>query len=279
MSSSPNDSIGKEYIISEMYLSKKENVAFLLVEGIDDRAVYKNFIDEKYCEIILCYGEKNLCGAITLLNQQRTIKGYIGIKDADFDIIDDISREDNLFLTDGHDLETMICSSDAFDYYNEVHLRGEDTNSVRGFIATLREKIFNIGSVIGYLRWLSHKHKLGIEINAKKFLDHVKKHQDLTLESAIEISKFDKEICDIDELNVLLLNHFSHLCQGHDLTLLMGHLYRGVSKKRFGKEIPGGKIEDGLILAYKLKMFKQTKLFSDIVEWEKLNKPYKILED
>lgn len=286
MSSSPIDNVDWQYVVGEVALLRVSDPekTCLMVEGQDDVVVYKRFIDTKKCQITNCYGKKNLVPAISVLNQQKEIKGYVAIKDADFDVIESVLIEPNVLLTDGHDLETMIINSPAFDSFIEVQLRGKDSELVQAFKQELRNKLFQVGCVIGYLHMLSLKHQWGIKILPLEYISLLDSNYEMPLEGVIKSTKsrhahIDESKCDFVEFETLFSTLKYYLCRGHDLIKLLEKLVGIIARKYWTEKVnPGGDIAEKLLLAFDAKVFRQTQLFISMKDWESRNQPFLILE-
>ncbi len=257
----------------------------LLVEGRDDKLVYKKFVSKDDCEIIDCHGKENLKPAIDSLDGTESIKGYLAIKDSDFDIFDGCSLSHNLMLTDGHDLEVMIMTTEALEHVIEVRIQGETEDRVNTFKSLIRARLFELGSVIGYLRFVSCRCSWGINIQTGRFLQHLNSDCKLSLGDAINELKtthpeIDKSQIRSTEFKELSASHSHHLCQGHDMELLLSKIFSKIAKKHFRKKINlGSDLSDRLFLAFGQTLFQTTLLYKRIKEWEANNQPYRVLKE
>jgi hypothetical protein len=88
---------------------------FIIVEGDTDQRFFKRFVEENLCQIVSAYNKENAIDILEILDKDR-FDGVLAIVDADFWRIDGIEYlKANLFLTDTHDLETMILRSPALE--------------------------------------------------------------------------------------------------------------------------------------------------------------------
>lgn len=287
MSSSPIDNVDWQYVVGEVALLRTAEPirVCLLVEGRDDAVVYKHLVNKSYCQIIICYGKENLLLAIDALNRQQFVRGYLGVKDADFDVVYSIPPKSNLLLTDGHDLEMMICSSEALDKLVEVRLRGEDSNFTDAIKRELREKSLEVSSVLGYLRWIARKCIWGVDIHTFRVLNCLTEELYLPLDDSIlEVKSIhphiDETKCDHQEFVTLKAQYMKHLCHGHELVTVISVLFPRIVKKHLSKKAnPGGEIADNLFMGYDFAMFKMTSLYAEMLDWERNNLPFKIFTD
>jgi hypothetical protein len=286
MSSNPIDNVDGEYIAGEVAILRvaEPNMTCLLVEGQDDVTVYRNFVNSSQCHITNCYGKSNLLEAIRRLNEAKTIIGYLGIKDADFDFINSVPLQPNILMTDGHDLETMICASEALDKFIAVRLRGDDIGLVKIVANELRIKLFQVGAVIGYMNWLACKHVWGIAVQTHRLLNHLNENLELQLQNCLLELKalhphIDEGKHNQQELEYLCLQFPTHLCTGHDLINILTHLFSKVTKRILQQKRNPGDVADALFLAYEYPMFRKSTLYTSIRIWEGANVPFRVLVD
>jgi len=285
MSSSLTNHIDSAYIVSEVLLEKGDapEKACLLVEGQDDKIVFSKFVSEVHCKIIDCNGKKNLIPAIDILNLSNSIDGYLGIRDSDFDILDGNPLQSNTILTDGHDLEVMILRTKALDYVVQVRVKGQDEVTIKEFKSLIRTILFELGSMIGYLRYISHQQRWGIDIHTHQFLNLMDHECKLHLVDAIKEIKtvypiFDEGKVSTSDFETLRSNNAHHLCHGHELIFILGNIFAKASKKYFGNKINlGSDVSDRIFLAFDRIQFQTTDLFKEILNWESKNLSYKIL--
>lgn len=84
----------------------------IVVEGMDDKSLYQRMYEATRVEIVPVYNCDKVAVVIQQLNRLQYNKRLIGIKDADFDILNHKQYHlDNLFLTDYHDAEMQELSS------------------------------------------------------------------------------------------------------------------------------------------------------------------------
>ena len=123
---------------------KYKGKTFVLVEGDDDKKLYKHFFNETYSEIEVMNGSHFVAqGLIDLKNAQFLV---VGIRDADFMHLENTpSPLPNLFLTDFHDAEMLMAANDsAF-----AKIAGEYQIEKTG----LREKLLHSIRFLAYFRW------------------------------------------------------------------------------------------------------------------------------
>lgn len=104
----------------QMLLSNDANKdkCIMLVEGVDDRKFYTQFVDENHVVMYVLDGCFFMPQILTLANAKQTLSNkVIGIKDSDFDQLTGKNYGiDYLFTTDTHDWETMVMSNECEDH-------------------------------------------------------------------------------------------------------------------------------------------------------------------
>ena len=261
--------------------------AFLIVEGDADKRIYSRFTRAEACRLEVAYGRENVIAA-TLILEQESFAGVLAIVDADFDVLENrIFFSSNIFLTDTHDLETMMLKSPALEkLLLEMGSETKLDEFVKGLGKELREMLLEEGLHLGYLRWVSirHGHALKFEgLKYRAFTDH------LTL--AVNQSKLIKAIKDHSQKPQLLDQELQqqieairdethdkwHVCCGHDLIgLLSVGLHKTIGSWNW-KEIEPEIIERSLRLGYESAWFRDTRLYASIKAWEEVNGSFQVI--
>jgi len=262
--------------------------SFLLVEGDTDSRFYKKFVERDKCKVIVAHDKDNVINALKNLDKDDRFKGALGIVDADFWRLDGIKPQSkNILMTDTHDLETLILSSGALkNVLVEFAQEPELGNFVKRTRRGLRTALLEAGAQIGYLRWYSLKEDVHLRFNHLNFRRFVTPKRMSVNEKRLiqEILKHSKNIKINHETIEKGVNNLKkdgcdlwQVCVGHDLVYL---LFMGL-KSVFGgyntRKLSVGALEGSLRLAYDPTFFKETKLYEDIISWEKNNPGYRIL--
>ena len=258
----------------------KFNGSIILVEGYLDMGVYKKFFNGNECKLVFSCGKENALKALFILKND-SFKGILAIVDSDFYRIDgNIPEYSNLFLTDYHDLESMIISSNALeDILHEFGNHNKIKFDIRG-------KLYECGSCLGFFRWISSKSKenLCLKFKGINFLNFINKN---TL--ILDIKKLINEVIKNSnqniskkniELKILKLKNSNHdlkeICSGHDLVeiLYIGLKYIFGNRKTISLDLD---VFDSTIrLSYNYSYFSKSNLFAELKKWEQNNIGYKI---
>lgn len=248
--------------------STKEKV-FVLLEGETDIRLFKKLFDLNCVEIESLNGKEKVIQALQKL-QEEGYQQVIGIKDADFEHLEDTQTIENLFITDYHDMEVSMIESEALQ-----SLICEYAHTQSNRLAFLKQEVYNIAINIGYLRWFNNRvgnntllfeglnfgsfiqqGSEGLDFNQESFFETLLEHSrkknanlSLTPQSLEEI---------IEDLKRLSIDKFQ-ICCGHDLTKLIA--------KSFLKSFKGDEIEKNLRLAYSFEHFKKTQLYAFLMAW------------
>lgn len=249
-----------------------EKKAFILLEGETDIRLFKKLFDLNKVEVDSLQGKKKVIEALQiLLNEGYT--QVIGIKDADFDHLEETNVIKNLFTTDYHDIEVSMIESEALQSLIYEYAHAQSNNS--GFLSNLKKDIYDSAISIGYLRWLNQKQEYNqlffkvldfrvfvqennykLTVNKDNFFkrlmdDSKKKNPTLSITS----QDLDDEIVRLKTLSSDKLQ----ICCGHDLTKLIAMVLL--------KTPQGDEIEKALRLVYSLEYFKQTQLYASLLAW------------
>jgi len=146
-----------------------DSYAFLLVEGSTDERVYKHFIGEDKCQIIVTHSKDNAIKALVILEKDKLL-GVLAIVDADFMVLEEMQpSSQNLLLTDMHDLELMIINSPALEkVLVELGSTEKISKLEKTYKKDIRSLLLESAMPIGYLRWVSLREKLSLKFETLK---------------------------------------------------------------------------------------------------------------
>ena len=287
MASSIIDEANAESVAGEIVLLRAQNdlSAILILEGVDDRKLLSRFIDEKVCEIVISYGKQF---SVEGLRKARThgVVGVVAIVDRDYDDHLGVSIVDqDIIVTDDHDVEMMLVMSPAFD-----RVLGElaSREKVKSLLAEwtdvhtfLRETVHPIGA----LRYHSLKNNLSFKFKEMKYkfvgrsceIDNVEMIREIANHS--RIFQYDEQHCieSIEEWRDKEHDRWS-ICCGHDFTTVFGRALVSVIGSNNIIFVTQEHIERQLRLAYSTDDFRNSGLFNSIVQWEQANRPFRVLD-
>jgi len=286
------ENISADSVASEIRMARGSSFsgAFLIVEGEkSDLKLYGQFVDRKSCRIIPAHGKKNVIDALDIL-ENDDFEGVLAIVDADFWRLEGIEPPGpNLFITDTHDLETMILKSPALEKllteFGSVTKIKELTQQLG---KSVRDILLDGGVQIGYLRWISHKKKLSLKFEGivfSKFISNgtlVINVANMIIEVQNKSQKWDPNKEDLQRA-VEELTNSNHdiwdVCCGHDMVCILSlglHRVLGTNKSNMvGSEV----IEKNLRLAYEAAYFFGTELYKSLTAWEKANQSFKVFPE
>jgi hypothetical protein len=285
--------------IQEQRYTYSYNGSFIIVEGTyDSRLFSKFFCSDNTMPMVAC-GKENVEDVFSQISNKE--KGFIAIVDADCDIIQCKQYPyENFFLTDSHDIETMMLETNALE---SVLAEYADNKKLKEFEQQKQQKIrqilLNSAGYLSYLRYYSDKEKkkwhfktlsysqfispLTLELDTDALHTELKKVNPNRQINDVLLMRlhliYRREIQDPDKLFDNPRFNYWNFCRGHDLTSI---LFIGLTRI-FGNEKASqlwnrGDIERELRIAYNDGLFKKTQLFMRIKNWEDSNVPYIILK-
>lgn len=230
----------------------------IIVEGDDDRSVYKNFFIE---DKVFLHPDGNCDKHAIILNDLnfKYYKRLVAIKDADFDRLNSItSKFGNLFMSDTHDLEGMVLREGVPSMLNA----SDSYRCANVDISAIKESLRDIS----LLRWFNNQNGFGLNfqgVNVNKpiadywncVIDNTEANVSVTYD---HFQKFVEGVATVD---------LDELTNGHDLFELVYIQAKSVDKSNFPKK-PFFK---RLRAAYTLERFKTTSLYASLVAWPFLN--------
>jgi hypothetical protein len=261
--------------------------AFLIVEGDTDARVYKRFVDEIKCKVIPAHHKDNATEVLKIL-ENESLEGILVIVDADFWHLESIKTNSvNLFLTDTHDLETMIISNT--EVLEKVLSEFGSTNKINQLHHPVIHLVLEATLPIGLLRWIASPSKDNLPLKFRdllfeNFVDKPKLKININkLLEEVKANSGDPEINEESIKNkIKSLKKENHdpwqVCSGHDMVQILAIGFRFVFGNKKTKKLTAEILEGMLRLVYEYSHFQLTQLCRSIKSWEKTNAGYKVLK-
>lgn len=255
----------------------------VLVEGIEDVKVYEKFFLKG--KVIVCQtnGCAKLVELVDGLNKIHLESNFIGIKDADYDVLNHVNYPyPNLFMTDKHDLETMMISEEALENIMKEYLRYEDMKkerielNVQDFLQEAIEKIRSLS----YFRWYNDLSRSKLSFGTLKLSTMLKEDPTLSYDCCLAfITRLNPDTTFIPTSKMLADFENSHLGQidtyqllrGHDLCEMLSLLLQSHPYSYARSHVSDDKIEASLRLVYSGEQFRKTQLYASITTWFESN--------
>ena len=278
------DHVNEVWVTDSVLLEKDDanGKTLLLVEGQDDEYVFKKLTCCAKCKVSREDGDNNIVEAIRKHNKYNK-KGVLAIKDSHFDHIKARSLPPNVLTTDGYDLEVMILSTQALEDFAGSRLIGKDESSVEEFKSILRDRLFELGGLFGYVRFKSQQCPWVDRINVHQILQLLESSCELSLNDVVKRLKdcnpdLDETMFSQVELEELAKTFLSDLCRGHDMVVILSKIFAPLSIIYLGEKIiPGRPLAEQLLATFNPQHFRSTDLHRKIEDWQEDNKPYKVL--
>ena len=243
----------------------------IVVEGSSDKDIYSRFYPkEKYhvhfsAKYSGCLG---LAGMLRGLNKKYSNK-LIAIKDADFDHLNGVNYPDipNMFLTDTHDIETMMLT-DGFIRQMERDYSVEDGwGKVNTAINDIRH--------LSYIKWMNDK--TGAKLN---FKDTCKVGSCYDGMSCTDISQWlskiyarsantgkinfsEKDVNEFERNNPIAKDEIRKLVCGHDMVDAIVHKIHACCRKNVKAQNIANSLKDSFTEDY----YNKTALYKSINTW------------
>ena len=260
---------------------------FLIVEGqTADFRVYKRLVDFKQTKITPAHNKDNALAALKIL-EDADFAGVVAIVDADFWRLEGLDpTSPNQFITDTHDLETMLLESPVLDkLLDEFGSAQKITDFAANNNMDVRQALLTAARPIGYLRWVSQRGDLSLKFEGivfSRFIDHDTLHIDISeliREVKNKSRRHDLDDNDlrnkIDKLTDPQHNSWD-ICCGHDLVCILSFgLYRILGSNQ-PSEVKPEILERSLRIGYESAYFLLTQLYQSLREWETSNPPFRI---
>lgn len=280
--------ISPQIVANEVRMMRtNHNGTIIIVEGPDDKKVFFNLLNKELCRIVIAYGRDNAINAMTILENDN-INGLIAIIDSDFSKIENTFPASNsIYLTDKHDLESMMIASPAFtkllfEYASEdrVH-KFESQNKY-----SVAEALAINAMIIGYLRLLSIRKNLGLKFDGLTFSNFVMRDSlRVDFKGLIREIKNHSHNCLFNdvwfEAEIELLKDRTHdpwhISCGHDMIEMLSFALRRTLVAKSANDVDTNRLARSLRMAYEKYHFQQSDLFQSLKSWEEKSKFFKLL--
>lgn len=252
---------------------KSTGVNFVLLEGDSDIRLFRKFFDLDKCKV------ENVPGGNTKLEEcvGTLIEIYpliIGIRDSDFlQIINPEYAKRNMFLTDLHDIETTmlnfkpVLNALVFEYSSKpVGQHEQLKNRLIDIILSLScLKLINVRDSInlkfspGYQDLVSFANDT---FDLEQYITRVLEKSDGA--TITDIPTIVEMVNDVRKANLEKLQ----ITNGHDLLNIFAKYFREIEGRN---GINGQQLETSIRMVFNQEMFKTTKLYESLNEWQQIN--------
>ena len=260
---------------------------FLIVEGqTADLRVYKRLIDPEQAQVTPAHNKNNALAALEILENTNFL-GVVAIVDADFWRLEEVEpTSPNLFITDTHDLETMLLESPSLEkLLDELGSEDKITNFTANNKMEVRQALLAAACPIGYLRWISQRSNLSLkfeDIVFGRFIDRQILHIDVSeLIREVKNKSRRHDLSDSnlqDKINELTDSKHNSwdICCGHDLVCILSVGLRSALGSKNSNEVEQETLERLLRTGYESAYFFSTRLYQALRKWETSNPPFRI---
>ncbi|MCP4345124.1 MAG: DUF4435 domain-containing protein, partial [Desulfobacterales bacterium] len=258
--------IKAHHIANQIRMTRSQySGCFMIVEGkTGDFRFYGQFVNSKSCRIIPAHGKDNAVCAFEILENDKT-NGVLCVVDADFWRLEGRRHPSpNLFITDTHDIETMILKSPALEKLLIEFGSDKKESFVRQADKSVRQVLLDSGRPIGYLRWIAQQQNFSLTFEGIKFSEFTDRKTLVTdTVKLIRTIKNKSGRHDIPEGNLLNAidevadnSHDSwDVCCGHDLVCILSFGLRYALGSNDANDVKPDLLEKFLRVAYEYAYF------------------------
>lgn len=260
----------------KMLMNKKafKEKTFILLEGKTDIKLFRKLFDTTKVQLESLEGKENVEKIVKLIvkeNQDR----IIGLSDADFDHLNNVSPQLSVYLTDTHDTETLIINGVGID---SMIAEYATSNYHDGLTRKLLLESFLVSYEIGLLKLVNCRSNYNLcfkDIDFEKFLDinklNVVFNQEHFIDEVIWNTKHinysaRKEL--IEKVEKLREDDYCKfmVCSGHDISKVVSLI---MSQKELSIITPvsSADVESTLRISYGFNDFVETQLYKSLQDW------------
>ena len=270
--------------------NKEFNGCYIYVEGNSDVCFWKNFCSKTDTKIVACNGWTEVIDSVSMAKQKGKLS--IGIVDRDFyDYIREAKKEeDQVFMTDNHDLEMMVYYSGDYEkVINNLDPGGKVQTYEENAHHTLLDEIKTIVDKIARYRIAVKKNHLNLKFkhqnkkheidfpDYEKILDNRFNYQSDEVLIKYIISWSTNKVSGAPTNYATVLPHFNaedgieydewSFLNGHDITLIMYILLKKKIKVDMKQTLSSDDLEHQLYIAYEKASLKTTDLYGSIKQY------------
>lgn len=253
---------------------------YLIVEGESDEHFFENIIDYKKCKVINLEGKDKVKSFISEKNRKGE-KGYLGIVDADFEHITKYEPSiENVLITDLHDMEMMILSSEPNmrRIYSELSENLLIDNYEKRSKCKFLDSVLKASYEIGLLKLIMRRPKYRVNMDNIPY-ELVDDMFNVNMDELIKRSIYKYHSL-YDVKNEIEDEHkkkhnIYQVCCGHDVTEILTRSFTSVGSGGLGygknERLNKNRIEELLRVIYDFNHFLTTRLYSSILDWQNKN--------
>ena len=250
----------------------------IVVEGEDDEKALKNFFNLQTVEFTCASNFLKVKDAIQIVSTDNQLKDcVIGIKDADFDHINQIKNNiANLMITDTHDMETLMLTPKVCECICWETIKEEYPNLSFDAMTSLKN--------LSYLRYYNDKmivnggapDRDGISFKGINIAELASNSQPISIQSILrhvkEKGNSEKILFpDLDTMNQFINQNPINdsdlvlFTNGHDLVYAIRNILH--SETQEAQKYSDKNITTMIRIAYTKEEFEKTKLYKSIDDW------------
>ena len=263
-------------------LRSQHRGTFLVVEGRDDRLTCEKFAASNDCKIIVAENKQNVCEVVEILECCR-FPGILGLVDADFDRIEGrLHRSPNIISPEGHDLESMLVKSAAFD---ALMIEFGSSEKLARLGTDVRHIVLRAAYKIGCLRLLSYRAGLALRFHGLRYGRVIDQNtldvDESRLAAAVfHLSQRPTEFLSnvVSQLRQLLREECDpwEVCTGEDLLGVMSVGFRKILGTNNAGDVSIDRLRLYLRLAFGVRDIEDSHLWRHVTEWERRNEGFRV---
>ena len=272
-------------IASEIRLTRSHHTgSFLIVEGRDDRLFMEAFTNRNACRIFIAGDKQAVIDVISVLDGIG-FRGALGLVDADFDRVSSVKQPStNIVSYDCHDLESMLIFSRALD---RVLIEFGSLSKISGRGGNVLSVLVDRAMDIGYLRLHSMLGQHGLRFHGIRCSSWIDR-------SSFDWS-FDELVRAVDNntrgqsLNTAQLRRkvdglagakhdARQVCAGSDLVDMLSLGLRSAFGSNNAGVVSAERLRRSLRLGYSIDSLLKSGVGRDIRQWERINRPFRVIE-
>ena len=240
----------------------------VLVEGIDDVAIYNKFFNMDEVDIKDCNGCEHVKTVHETIKKETNYR-FLSILDSDFKRLDGIDPFDtNVFYTDGHDSELMLIENN--NVWKKVFKYVQPSSAFTDFRKQAKKELYHVSII----KWFNMYRKLAFVFEE---LDLINLCPGKPISEALALQYFKPSKNNYRVFPIKTFKKFKNkhanpnstqLTNGHDLVTRLA----GIFRHKYKKQISDKDLRACFCQYFTENEAKKTKLFKSLEKWCKQNR-------
>lgn len=270
--------ITSESLVSEVLLERSgHGNPIFLVEGPSDETFYERHLANFNGGFVICFGKTNQDYAVDTLNQINRIKGYVGLRDRDYDFLETMPSRSNQVVTDYCDMTMFTVENDGFVVGLRALVTKRSLDRLKKRLRqSVAEAIYEATLPIAAIRLVATKHGVSVEMDGFEFkyinrspynVDVTKLENGLRERLNTNSEKVSEIYLEAREIVAAGQHDAKSICSGHDYFRAAERFLKAHFSAPQVGAVDGPLLERIFVGSYDRSHFSETNMAGELRTW------------